>query len=239
MYSPTHYQTNEPIIISCLQIFLRYLVIPKIIPIFATKRCEYGDNARLFKCVTDNILFYTSDEDCKNYPLFKSTCPCCKGDVCYYCHRRSKDSYGNGTCCLNRKVYCFFFQDGLRLINPIGVENDYKPKFENLLTYFFIPGWNLLWFMAEMHIALFYKLSLKNYHPKKSTIYLPNYEDRYNKIYLTLQILVVIDIAFSIILTVSYILLNLYFIITLTIISLPFKLYPMKYYMGIAYGARG
>ena len=71
---------------------------------------KYGDNARLFKCVDDNILFYTSDEDCKNYPLFKSTCPCCKGDVCYYCHRSSKDSYGNGTCCLSRKFYCLFFK---------------------------------------------------------------------------------------------------------------------------------
>ena len=75
--------------------------------------------------------------------------------------------------------------------------------------------------------------------PKTKGDYLLNYEDRYHKNYLTLQIFVVIDAAFSLILTISYLILNLLFILLLTIISLPFKLYPMKYYMGIAYGTLG
>ena len=28
------------------------------------------------------------------------------------------DHYGNGMCCLSNKIYCFFFQDGFRFINP-------------------------------------------------------------------------------------------------------------------------
>ena len=91
--------------------------------------------------------------------------------------------------------------------------------------------------MATMHTSLFYKLSLKNdKNQKDDKGYFLNYEDRYKKCYKTLQILVGIDIAFSVILTLSYILLNIYFIIIILIISIPFKFYPMKYFMGIAYG---
>ena len=194
---------------------------------------EYGRDAKLFTCNYEKLLFYTSNEDCKNYPFYQSICPSCKRPICYYCHRYGRDSYGNGTCCLRRKIYCFFFQDGLRLINPIGAENDYKPKLKKSLFYFLIPGVNLLFFMAEMHIALFYKLAVKN---NEGSEYLSNYEDHIKRNYIILQITVGIDIAFSVVLTFSYILLNIYFIIFLTIISLPFKLYPMKYYMGIAYG---
>ena len=200
---------------------------------------KFGRNAKLFKCILDNILFYTTNKDCKNYPFYKSTCPCCNQEICFFCYRASSDSYGNGTCCLGRKIYCIFFQDGLRLINPVHPEKDYKPKFKNLLKFYFIPGVNLLFFMAQMHIQLFYKLALKNDMPKTKGDYLLNYEDRYHKNYLTLQIFVVIDAAFSLILTISYLILNLLFILLLTIISLPFKLYPMKYYMGIAYGTLG
>ena len=126
--------------------------------------------------------------------------------------------------------------DGLRLIAPLS-EKDYPPNFDETLKFFLIPGINLLFFMATMHISLFYKLSVKNDKNKKNDNgYLLNYELRYNKCYTTLQILVGIDIAFSIILTLPYVLLNLYFIVIILIISIPFKFYPMKYYMGIAYG---
>ena len=192
---------------------------------------KYGRNAKLFKCNKDNILFYTSNEDCKSYPFYQSICPCCNNPICYYCHRYGRDSYGNGLCCLSRKFYCFFFQDGLALINQ-----DYDPDyFHKSLFYFLIPGINLLFFMATMHIQLFYKLSLKNDENYEG--YLRNYEDRYNKNYTTLQILVGIDIAFSVVLAFSYVLLNIYFIIIMLIISIPFKLFPMKYYIGIAYGS--
>ena len=197
---------------------------------------KYGRNAKLFNCIYDNIYFYTSNKECKTYPLYQSICPLCNNPICYFCHRYGSDSYGNGTCCVRRKIYCFFFMDGLRLIAPLS-EKDYPPNFDETLKFFLIPGINLLFFMATMHTSLFYKLSVKNYKNKKNDNgYLLNYELRYNKCYTTLQILVGIDIAFSIILTLSYVLLNLYFIVIILIISIPFKFYPMKYYMGIAYG---
>ena len=195
---------------------------------------KFGRKAKLFKCIKDNIYFYASNEDCKSYPFYQSRCPCCNNPICYYCHRYNKDSYGNGLCCLSRKFYCFFFQDGLRLINPIAPDHDYPQDYDQSLTYFLIPGLNLLFFMATMHTELFYKLSLSNDLGHNG--YLRNYEDRYKNNYTTLQILVGIDIAFSLVLTFCYLLLNIYFIIILLIISIPFKFYPMKYYMGIAYG---
>ena len=166
---------------------------------------------------------------------FFCKCPLCKNHICFFCHRSSTDSFGPGTCCLRRRIYCTFFQIGFDLINPIDREHYYGHDFHKALIFYFIPGINLLFFIAEIHVSLFYKLGLKNYKPKKYNKYIRNYELRYNKNYKTLQILVGIDIAFSIAITFSYILLNLYFIIILTIISLPFKLYPMKYYISIAY----
>ena len=89
--------------------------------------------------------------------------------------------------------------------------------------------------MATMHTQLFYKMSLSNREDHDG--YVENYEDHYNRNYTTLQILVGIDIAFSIVLTFSYVLLNIFFIIIMLIISILFKFYPMKYYIGIAYGS--
>ena len=196
---------------------------------------KFGRNSRLFKCMDDEILFCSTNEDCKNFPFYQSKCPLCKNHICFFCHRSSTDSFGPGTCCLRRRFYCTFFQIGFDLINPIDREHYYGHDFHKALIFYFIPGINLLFFIAEMHVSLFYKLGLKNYKPKKYNKYIKDYELRYKKNYKTLQILVGIDIAFSIALTFSYILLNLYFIIILTIISLPFKLYPMKYYISIAY----
>ena len=120
---------------------------------------KFGRNAKLFKCIKDNIYFYASNEDCKNYPFYQSRCPCCNNPICYFCHRYVKDSYGNGLCCLSRKFFCFFLQDGLRLINQIDPDNDYPQDYYKFLTFFLIPGLNLLFFMSTMHVQLFYKLS--------------------------------------------------------------------------------
>ena len=199
---------------------------------------KFGRNAILYKCIADKILFYARNEDYKSYPFCQSICPSCKNPICYHCHRFKEDHYGNGSCCIRRKIYCIFFQDGLRLINPINIENDYPQSFRGALFYFLIPGYNLLFFIATIHIAFFYKLGIKNYELKKNNGYIIDYETKIkkNKNKILLKIIVAFDIGLSFLLTFSLILLNLYFIIFMLIISLPFNLIPMKYYMGIAYG---
>ena len=56
-----------------------------------------------------------------------------------------------------------FFQDGFKFINPIGRDKDYpfKSKYPEAFKYFIIPIYSLLWFIAELHVALFYKIRLK------------------------------------------------------------------------------
>ena len=129
-------------------------------------------------------------------------------------------------------MHSFFFKNGLRLINPVD-EGNYHSDFDLYLCLFLIPGINLLFFMASMHALLFYKLSLSN--KEGNNRYFISYESRLKRKKMIFKILVGIDIAFSVVLTFSYVLLNIYFIIIMLIISVPFKLYPMKYYMGIAY----
>ena len=197
---------------------------------------KFGRNAILYKCKADKILFYTRNEDYKNFPFCQSICPKCQNPICYHCQRYNNDGYGNGLCCLRRKIYCLFFQDGLRLIDPINPEHDYKPEFRKCIFFFLIPGANLLFFIATIHIQFFYKLSIKNYDLTENNGYIENYENRFKDNYTILQTLVVFDIGLSALLTFPFLIINIYFIIFMIIISLPFKLIPMKYYMGIAYG---
>ena len=70
----------------------------------------YGENAILFKCIKDNIYFFASYEECMKHPVYKSICPKCHVEICYYCSRNLKDKYynENGTCCLRRKIKCMF-----------------------------------------------------------------------------------------------------------------------------------
>ena len=52
-------------------------------------------------------------------------------------------------------------------------------------------------------------------------------------------IFMAINIAIVFLLIVPFIILNIYFIVVLLVISLPFKNYPLKYFIGIAYGSLG
>ena len=44
---------------------------------------KYGRKAKLFKCQDDDILFYTSNEDCKSHPFYQSVCPYCNNTIYY------------------------------------------------------------------------------------------------------------------------------------------------------------
>ena len=97
----------------------------------------------------------------------------------------------------------------------------------------------MLFFIDEICVSFFYKLTLKN-TLRSDSYYELNYEDNVQKnYYFVLQLLVVINIAFAVMLSIPYILLSIYFIIFLLVISIPFKNYPVKYFIGIAYGRYG
>ena len=71
---------------------------------------KYGREGVLFKCKKDNIYFYSTKEEYNSDPLCKCVCPCCSCAICYFCHRRISDNYGNGDCCLSRRIHCIFFK---------------------------------------------------------------------------------------------------------------------------------
>ena len=183
----------------------------------------YGENAMLFKCSKDKIYFYTSYEECKKYPVYQSECPKCHQDICFYCSRHEEDDFHeNGTCCLQRKIKCMFNQDCYRYINPIHNEiNIYL--FKQAFISFIIPVIHLFTLIAQIQGILYYKLILKN--GKKHLRYYQNLEI-YNYIEL-------INMGIRLILVIPLFVVHIYFIIFILLISIPFKLIPLKYLLGM------
>ena len=77
---------------------------------------KYGNDAKEFKCIKDNILFYTSKNDYEEYPYYKSICPKCEEDICYFCSKViiDLDIYN---CCFKRAMKCLLYKDGFIYIS--------------------------------------------------------------------------------------------------------------------------
>ena len=48
---------------------------------------KYGRDAKLFKCVKDNLFFYVSNRDTKGDHLHLGKCPQCQRFICFFCTR--------------------------------------------------------------------------------------------------------------------------------------------------------
>ena len=192
---------------------------------------QYGRNAKLFKCLNDDVLFYSFNKDCKKHPIYKSICPCCHKYICYFCHRYNNDEYAS--CCILRKICSYFLEDGLRFINPNG---HHYSEFTKILKFFLIPGFHLIFLIFQIHIEFFYILATKKARNNNNKNYLLSYGEQMERNYTLFQVFIGFDVASSILLTFVFLLLNIYVIVFLLIISIPFRLYPMKYYMGIFFG---
>ena len=126
------------------------------------------------------------------------------------------------------------FEDSLKLIKPLN-NSHYIPEFEYCFKLFITPYYNSLIFMKEMHCAFFYKLALKKALMNENG-YLETYEAHIRRNgFFILQLFVGINMAFAIVLSFSFLLLNFYFVIFILLISLPFKLYPLKFILGIGF----
>ena len=188
---------------------------------------KIGKNAKLFKCKDDKILFYCDFSVYKNYEV---QCPKCRQYICYFCS--NYNSLVSGTCCATRKIYNIFKLEGFVFMNDNN--NDYISDYFMLV---FIPFINLVYFIGCLHSGLFYKLKTKHFY--KDFVYDNiNYEvamraaKGHNLLFL---ILICMDGGFSILLSFTLIIINIYVTILLILISIPFKLYPIKYIIGIEY----
>ena len=190
---------------------------------------KYGNNAKLFKCKKDKILFY---DNSPNFPFYESKCPKCKKSICYFCS--SINSISQEKCCLTKRIYYMFKVDGFLFFDKYP--NQYHKKninFNDSLIFCVVPFVNLLYFIGCLHAILFYRLKCKNQDPNYDYL---DYDLRLSNsdrnIFFQRSIFL-LDAFCSLLLSIPLIILNIYFTIIIIIISIPFKFYPMKYLFGI------
>ena len=97
----------------------------------------YGNDAKLFRCIQDKILFFTTYDDCNNYPAFKCKCPKCNQIICHFCS--SIDRF-NLICCYKRMLYKLLFHDGLSFIKKVDEYQDIQLISDDLYI-FNINSW--------------------------------------------------------------------------------------------------
>ena len=122
------------------------------------------------------------------------------------------------------------FQDGLTFINKKGKNWEYNYKF--YLKLFPFPLISFIGLVAMLSISFYYKLQISHkllIKHKGHKIYGLIYEGHLHH----LMTVIVINSAFAIVLSISYIIHDLYIKIILLLISPIFKNYPIKYYLGI------
>ena len=103
---------------------------------------NYGDDAKFFKCLIDNVIFCASLDDYKDFPYYLCNCPICQTPTCFFCSKFCEDHYRNGNCCLKRRIRCMFIQDGLVFIKPVGRAAEFPPDFSGGLAYLYLPVLN-------------------------------------------------------------------------------------------------
>ena len=199
---------------------------------------KYGDDAKLFKCLIDNVIFCGSLDDYKTFPYYLCNCPICQTPTCYFCSKFCEDNYRNGNCCLKRRIRCMIIQDGLVYIKPVGRAEQYPPNFSSALIYLYFPVLNFLFLIFFFHLSFFFGMIRKDAENNKNR---PSYNEVYetylreHKIF---KIISVINIAFGIILTIPLIFPYYCFVIILSFISVLFNLYPVFYYIGFVFGGK-
>ena len=191
---------------------------------------KYGNDAKLFKCTEDEIYFYTSNKDCMDYPFYACRCPQCNYFVCYYClGRTDQDDAVFGQCCLRRRLYYLFHYDALEYIKPNKIWNEEKPSelegFELLL--FLIPFINMVYTIGAISALLFYKMQF--YKGEKCTWY----ENRIKNNVATFLTFFVVNALFAVVLSIPFFFFNIFILLILWIISIPFKLIPLKFVAGV------
>ena len=191
---------------------------------------KYGNDAKLFKRLKDNIYFYSSNRDYfNNINFYQSKCPICNNPICYYCSRYCRDCYfENASCCLKRKIKYIILKDTSVYINPTNEET--RKYFKKYLIIFLIPIVNFLYFVARIQCSFFYKLAMKNSKLEEHG-YLTTYVNHLDK----KDLFITINIIFTSFLVIPYFIMHIYIILFILLISFPFKLIPLKSIIGIAY----
>ena len=169
---------------------------------------KYGRDAKLFKCKEENLYFYTSYQEYKEFYIGK--CPSCDEPKCYFCFNGSSDD-----CCVIKITYYTFFFDAKKFIKQINY--NYCIEFLKFL----IPIYSIFLSIGIITKNYYYILSRKY---DRTKFYFID-----NGIYWTA---VIINGLTAFLLSITYIFYDIYFKIFLLFISIFFKCKPIKYYIG-------
>ena len=168
---------------------------------------KFGEKSNYFYCDKDLIFFWVDHNTIKNN-LYCATCPTCKKRICLFCS--SINIYDYYICCLKRLMYSLVFIGG-----PSNIKNNliFKGKYR-YLKWIFIPGLS------------FIGISIQIRHLLTKGREMSFYETYFDYKILTEGIV-------SILLSFPFFILNTYFIIILTLVSIPFKFTPLKFFIGV------
>ena len=130
---------------------------------------KYNGKKNLYKCPHKKHYFYGEIKDCS------ILCPSCNEKICPFCNNPIVDSWF-AKCCSKRKLYSMHYQ-GVEFSSPDGKGGHFY-DYETEIVYFLLPGISLLFLIAIVYNAFFYKIVRKNYNSKNYDL---TYEDLLRK----------------------------------------------------------
>ena len=165
---------------------------------------KLGKNAKLFKCKNHKILFFVTNNEYKKEYLIK--CP--KGHhICYFCGY-SGYKITLIFCCIRRSLAKAFLNNkdpGNSYLNNLSI---------------FIPGINIFGLFLGFSNILFGRVAIKKSIKNENlNLVSDNKLDIVNTSYIGITVLY----------SICFLLLDIYFLSFLLLISILFKFYPMKY----------
>ena len=176
---------------------------------------KYGNDIKIFKCNKCKILFYSQNEDIIKGNYYSMLCPICKLYICYFCST-SFDKYDDVFCCKRRVINICFSISGPEYTKGINLcDLD--------IILFLIPFMNILGLSYCLNRILYFSIPRKKPSNKGK---LTSYEGDNIPVHQFMIFLV------PLVLGIPYFIIDAYHLIFLFLISIPFKIWPLKYYLG-------
>ena len=179
---------------------------------------EYGNNSKEFRCNKNNIIFYSTYNECLKEPPYKCKCPICDDYICYFCSFHGVDDFCS--CCIKHSFSKSIFYYGPKFVNEPFNKSRLFILFPAISTMMII-----IFFINSLYIGIIPEKSKTNEKMTQQYVDTGTYGE---------QTIIIILINFiGVLLCIPFIIIYYYFIILLIIISVPFKLVPLKYYLGV------
>ena len=170
----------------------------------------YGNRAKLFKCKNDNIYFYTLDDSQK-----RGLCPLCKNDICYFCS--DKDYY----CCIRSITYQIITEDGFTFIN-----NKDEKQYSFIFRRFLFPIYTFCYLTAILSKNLFHIVKIETKKKRENNCF---FDDESCACITS----IILNAGVALILSLIFLLHDIYFKLLLILFSIFCKNYPLYFYLGI------